>query len=130
MEYKDVIALARAGFNSQQIAQFAEEERMDASRNVAHAPAPAPEAPKTPEAPKAPEVPPMPAPSVNEAPAAAINAAGSQTDEILKGISQELASLKQSIQNNNIKQSNQPPRESVESILASIISPTYTHKEE
>lgn len=122
MNYEDVIALARAGFNSAQIAQFAEEERA-----AAKAPAPAP-VEKAPE-----ETPKATAPAeVSVAPAAinVVSAPVSQTDDILKGITQELASLKQTIQSNNIKQSNQPPRESVESILASIISPTYSHKEE
>lgn len=120
MNYEDVIALARAGFNSAQIAQFAEEERA-----AAKAPAPVQKTPEeTPKATAPAEVPAAPA-AINAVPAPV-----SQTDDILKGITQELASLKQTIQSNNIKQSNQPPRESVESILASIISPTYTHKEE
>ena len=131
MKYEDVIALAKAGFTSQQIAQFAEEERHTAAMSPAapaaispsEAPAAAPEMPEgpseIPQAPAAPAAPQtFPAPSVNK------------TDEILMGITQELASLKKAMQSKNLQSTNQPMRESTEAILASIISPTYTHKEE
>lgn len=119
MKYEDVLALAKAGFTSQQIAQFAEEERM--------AP-PAPEAPKVQEVPAAPEVPKAEVPP-QAPPAAPEPPKVNPTDEILQGISQELAALKKSIQTHNLQSTSQPIRESTESILASIISPTYTHKE-
>lgn len=126
MKYEDVIALAKAGFTSQQIAQFAEEERTAVKAPAApeavsptEAPAAAPEMPESPKSPEAPAAPQtIPAPSVNK------------TDEILMGITQELASLKKAMQSKNLQSTNQPKRENTEDILASIISPTYTHKEE
>ena len=118
MKYEDVLALAKAGFSSAQIAQFAEEERQTAQ---AVSEVKAPEIPEVEEASAVQTAPPPIAPPAPKT---------DPTDEILKGITQELASLKASIQTRNIQATNQPARESVESILASIISPTYTHKEE
>ena len=126
MKYEDVLALAKAGFSSQQIAQFAEEERaaaITAAESLSEAPASEmPQAPS--EMPKAPEAAAAPPPIAPPAPKA------NPIDQILMEINQELASLKKSIQSKNLQNTNQPIRESTESILASIISPTYTHKED
>lgn len=126
MKVEDVLTLARAGFSSAQIAQMASEETVNT------------QPPKTPEVPEAPSVPAQKSTEQDKSPkgpeAIPVSQATpvptpqvSKTDEILKGITQELASLKQSIHTQNIQNSQQPAKESVESILASIISPTYKH---
>ena len=123
MKYEDVLALAKAGFSSLQIAQFAEEERLTAVQSPADPTASPSEAPAS-EMPQAPEAAAAPPPIAPPAPKA------NPIDQILMEITQELASLKKSIQSKNLQNTNQPIRESTEAILASIISPTYTHKED
>lgn len=104
MDYNDILALAKAGFNSQQIALLAEQ-----------APEPKP-VEKTPE--------PKPVQEKKEEP---VN--NDDTKNGIDNIMKEVQSLHKIIQNNNIVNSNQPPKDNVDDILASIINPTYQHKE-
>ena len=106
---EDILILAKAGFNAQQIA---------ALNMVGAAPAPAapaaPAAPETPPAPAAPETPPAPA-----APQ------GATVDDVLKSVKD----LTQTFQNGFIMGAQQPKPVTAEDILANIINPPSPKKE-
>lgn len=106
MELSDVIALAKAGFTAEQIGQL-----MKANTNP---PEPAPE--PVPE----PVPAPVPAPAPTPAPAPIPD----------DNVSQKIDFLTQLIQNSNVINSNQPKPETVDDIIANIISPNKPVKEE
>ena len=108
---EDILILAKAGFNAQQIAAL----NMVGSQ-PAPAPAPAP-APETTPAPA-----PAPAPETTPAPAAP---QASTMDEILKSVQ----GLTQTFQNGFIMGSQQPKPVTAEDILANIINPPSPKKE-
>jgi hypothetical protein len=109
---EDILILAKAGFNAQQIAAL---NMVGAQPTPDPAPAPAPE---TPAPAPAPETPPAPAP----APAAP---QGATMDEILKSVQ----GLTQTFQNGFIMGSQQPKPVTAEEILANIINPPSPNKE-
>lgn len=107
---EDILILAKAGFNAQQIA---------ALNMVGAAPAPAaPEPAPTPEPAPAPEPAPTPAP----APAAP---QGATVDDVLKSVKD----LTQTMQNGFIMGAQQPKPVTAEDILANIINPPSPKKE-
>ncbi len=108
---EDILILAKAGFNAQQIA---------ALNMVEFQPAPAP-APAAPAAP-AQVAEPAPAP---EAPAAPAAPQGATMDEILKSVQ----GLTQTFQNGFIRGAQQPKPVTAEDILANIINPPTPNKE-
>lgn len=106
---EDILILAKAGFNAQQIA---------ALNMVGSQPAPAP----------APAAPAAPAQVAETAPAAPIAPAAPQAstmDEILKSVQ----GLTQTMQNGFIMGAQQPKPVTAEDILANIINPPSTNKE-
>ena len=110
----DVLALCRAGYNSQQIALLARAAANDQQpAPAAPAPAPAPAAPAAP-APAAP-APAAPAPA---APAPAAPAEPTPSD-----LMQQLQQLTGAIQMQNQLNSQQPQPETVEDILATVLEP-------
>ena len=101
----DVVALANAGFTAEQIAKMI----------TAPAPQPAP----------APAPQPAPAPAPQPAPAPAPQPAqGDWFQEVLK----QLGVIQQGIAQNNINQSQQPPAQTTDDILAEIIAPKPEQK--
>lgn len=106
---EDILILAKAGFNAQQIAAL----NMVGSQ-PAPAPAPAP----------APETPPAPAPAPETPPAPAAPQ-GATMDEILKSVQ----GLTQTFQNGFIMGAQQPKPVTAEEILANIINPPSPNKE-
>lgn len=108
---EDILILAKAGFNAQQIA---------ALNMVGSQPAPAP-APVAPAAP-AQVAEPAPAPETTPAPAAP---QGATMDEILKSVQ----GLTQTFQNGFIMGAQQPKPVTAEDILANIINPPSPNKE-
>ena len=109
---EDILILAKAGFNAQQIAAL-----NMVGAQPAPAPAPAPAAPAP-----APETPPAPAPETPPAPAAP---QGATMDEILKSVQ----GLTQTFQNGFIMGAQQPKPVTAEEILANIINPPSPNKE-
>lgn len=103
MELADVIALAKAGFTAEQIGQL-----MKTNMNPPE-PAPVPE--------PAPEPAPAPAPVPEPAPAPAPDSENQ--------VVQRLDALTALLQSSNILKSQQPHVETVDDIIANIISPTY-----
>ena len=112
---EDILILAKAGFNAQQIAALNMVESQPAP-----APAPAPAAPAAPA--QVAEPTPAPAPETPPAPAAP---QGSTMDEILKSVQ----GLTQTFQNGFIMGVQQPKPVTAEDILANIINPPSTNKE-
>ena len=108
---EDILILAKAGFNAQQIA---------ALNMVGSQPAPAP-APAAPAAP-AQVADPVPAPAPAPAPA---DPQGATMDEILKSVQ----GLTQTFQNGFIMGAQQPKPVTAEDILANIINPPSPNKE-
>ena len=108
---EDILILAKAGFNAQQIAAL----NMVGSQL---APAPAPAAPAAP----AQVADPVPAPAPAPAPAAT---QGATMDEILKSVQ----GLTQTFQNGFIMGAQQPKPVTAEDILANIINPPSPNKE-
>ena len=103
--FDDILALSKAGFTAQQIAALAQTVQQPAPVTVQQ-PAPAPVQQ------------PAPAPAQQPAPA---------KDPILEAI-QNLTGI---VQNGNILQSQQPPKQqTAEDILANIINPPIKAKEE
>ena len=96
---EDILILAKAGFNAQQIAAL---NMVGAQPAPAPAPAPAPETPETPAAPQ-----------------------GATMDEILKSVQ----GLTQTFQNGFIMGAQQPKPATAEDILANIINPPSPNKE-
>ena len=113
--FDDILALSKAGFTAQQIAALAQTVQQPAPAPVPQ-PAPAP----VPQLAPAPVPQPAPAPVPQPAPAPA-------KDPILEAI-QNLTGI---VQNGNILQSQQPPKQqTAEDILANIINPPIKAKEE
>ncbi len=118
MTYKDILALAHAGYSADQIGKLAVLEQMPAPAAPATpapaAPAPAaPAAPATPAAPAAPVAPAEPAPFDYQAMMA------------------ELLGIKNAIQTVNVQTSQQPDQPmTADQILANIIAPKPIKKED
>lgn len=106
MNYEDIILLVKAGYTRDQIAAM-------------QAPAPAPASAPTP----APAPEPTPAPEPAPAPAPASTPAVQGIDDLSKMLATEFAKLNDAIVKANLQQAQQPPQESVDDILASIINP-------
>lgn len=101
MNYEDIILLVKAGYTRDQIA---------AMQAPAEPPAPpAPPAPAEPPAPSAPAEPEPPKPQ--------------GLDDLSQMLAAEFAKLNDAIVKANLQQAQQPPQESVDDILASIINP-------
>ena len=119
----DVLALCRAGYNSQQIALLARAAAVDQqpAAPAPATPAPAAPAPATP-APAAPA--PAPAAPAAPAPAAPAPAAPAPEQQPTTGdIMQQLQQLTGAIQMQNQLNSQQPQPETVEDILATVLEP-------
>ena len=111
MNYEDIILLVKAGYTRDQIAA------MQAPAPPAPAEPPAPPAPAEPPAPPAPAEPPAPpTPAEPEPPKHGI-------EDLSKMLAAEFAKLNDAIVKANLQQAQQPPQESVDDILASIINP-------
>lgn len=110
---EDILILAKAGFNAQQIA---------ALNMVGAAPAPAAPAP-TPEPTPAPTPEPTPTPAPAPTPAAP---QGATVDDVLKSVKD----LTQTFQNGFIMGAQQPKPVTAEDILANIINPPSPDKKE
>lgn len=106
MNYEDIILLVKAGYTRDQIAAM-------------QAPAPAPASAPTP----APAPEPTPVPEPAPAPAPASTPAVQGIDDLSKMLATEFAKLNDAIVKANLQQAQQPPQESVDDILASIINP-------
>lgn len=105
MNYEDIILLVKAGYTRDQIAAM-----------QAPAPTPAPE--------PAPEPPPAPAPAPTPAPAEPPAPPKPQgIEDLSQMLAAEFAKLNDAIVKANLQQAQQPPQESVDDILASIINP-------
>ena len=98
MNYEDIILLVKAGYTRDQIAAM-----------QAPAEPPAPPAPAEPPAPPAPADPEPPKPQGLE--------------DLSQMLAAEFAKLNDAIVKANLQQAQQPPQESVDDILASIINP-------
>ena len=98
MNYEDIILLVKAGYTRDQIAAM-----------QAPAEPPAPPAPEEPPAPPAPAEPEPPKPQGIE--------------DLSQMLASEFAKLNDAIVKANLQQAQQPPQESVDDILASIINP-------
>ena len=96
MNYEDIILLVKAGYTRDQIAAM-------------QAPAPSPEPAPTPEPAPAPAEPAPPKPQ--------------GIDDLSQMLAAEFAKLNDAIVKANLQQAQQPPQESVDDILASIINP-------
>ena len=96
MNYEDIILLVKAGYTRDQIAAM-------------QAPAPTPE--------------PAPAPTPAPAPAPAPTPAVQGIEDLSKMLAAEFTKLNDAIVKANLQQAQQPPQESVDDILASIINP-------
>lgn len=103
MNYEDIILLVKAGYTRDQIAAM-----------QAQAPAPKPE--PTP----APAPAPAPAPEPEPAPAPT---KPQGIEDLSQMLAAEFAKLNDAIVKANLQQAQQPPQESVDDILASIINP-------
>lgn len=100
MNYEDIILLVKAGYTRDQIA---------AMQAPAPAPAPAPE--------------PTPAPAPEPAPAEPAPPKPQGIEDLSQMLAAEFAKLNDAIVKANLQQAQQPPQESVDDILASIINP-------
>ena len=109
MNYEDIILLVKAGYTRDQIAAMQAPAPMPAP---APAPAPAP----TPTPAPAPE--PTPAPAEPPAPPKPQG-----LEDLSQMLAAEFAKLNDAIVKANLQQAQQPPQESVDDILASIINP-------
>lgn len=98
MNYEDIILLVKAGYTRDQIAAM-----------QAPAPTPAPE--------------PTPAPAPEPTPAPAPTPAVQVINDLSQMLAAEFAKLNDAIVKANLQQAQQPPQESVDDILASIINP-------
>ena len=98
MNYEDIILLVKAGYTRDQIAAM-----------QAPAEPPAPPAPPAPAEPPAPPTPADPKPQGIE--------------DLSQMLAAEFAKLNDAIVKANLQQAQQPPQESVDDILASIINP-------
>ena len=112
---EDILILAKAGFNAQQIA---------ALNMVGTAPAPAPDPTPAPASAPAPDPTPAPAPAPAPDPTPA-PAPVATVDDVLKSVKD----LTQTMQNGFILGSQQPKQPTAEEILANIINPPSPKKE-
>lgn len=99
MNYEDIILLVKAGYTRDQIAAM----QAPAEPQAPPAPAPAPE--------------PSPAPAEPEPPKP------QGIEDLSQMLAAEFAKLNDAIVKANLQQAQQPPQESVDDILASIINP-------
>ena len=112
MSYEEIILLVKAGYTRDQIAAM--------QAPPAPAEPPAPPAP----APAEPPAPPAPAPAEPPAPPAPAEPPKPQgLEDFSQMLAAEFAKLNDAIVKANLQQAQQPPRESVDDILASIINP-------
>lgn len=101
MNYEDIILLVKAGYTRDQIAAM-----------QAPAEPPAPPAPPAPAEPPAPPTPAEPEPPKPQG-----------IEDLSQMLAAEFAKLNDAIVKVNLQQAQQPPQESVDDILASIINP-------
>ena len=101
MNYEDIILLVKAGYTRDQIAAM-----------QAPAEPPAPPAPPAPAEPPAPPTPAEPEPPKPQG-----------IEDLSQMLAAEFAKLNDAIVKANLQQAQQPPQESVDDILASIINP-------
>ena len=101
MNYEDIILLVKAGYTRDQIAAM-----------QAPAEPPAPPAPPAPAEPPAQPTPPEPEPPKPQG-----------IEDLSQMLAAEFAKLNDAIVKANLQQAQQPPQESVDDILASIINP-------
>lgn len=101
MNYEDIILLVKAGYTRDQIAAM-----------QAPAEPPAPPAPPAPAEPPAPPAPAEPEPHKPQG-----------IEDLSQMLAAEFAKLNDAIVKANLQQAQQPPQESVDDILASIINP-------
>lgn len=112
MNYEDIILLVKAGYTRDQIAA------MQAPPTPAEPPAPPAPAPAEPPAP------PAPAPAEPQAlPAPAEPPKPRGLEDLSQMLAAEFAKLNEAIVKANLQQAQQPPQESVDDIMASIINP-------
>ena len=104
MNYEDIILLVKAGYTRDQIA---------AMQAPAPTPAPAP----------APKPAPAPTPEPTPAPAEPAPPKPHGIEDLSQMLAAEFAKLNEAIVKANLQQAQQPPQESVDDILASIINP-------
>lgn len=110
MNYEDIILLVKAGFTRDQIAAMQTP--------------PAPADPPAPPAPADPPAPPAPAePQARPAPAESELPTPRGLEDLSQMLAAEFAKLNEAIVKANLQQAQQPPQESVDDILASIINP-------
>ena len=102
MNYEDIILLVKAGYTRDQIAAMQVTE-----------PAPTP----------APEPAPTPTPAPTPAPAEPEPPKPQGIEDLSQMLASEFAKLNDAIVKANLQQAQQPPQESVDDILASIINP-------
>ena len=106
MNYEDIILLVKAGYTRDQIAAMqapaAQQEPLE---------------PPKPAAPQEPQEPPTPAPAEPTPPKP------QGIEDLSQMLSAEFAKLNDAIVKANLQQAQQPPQESVDDILASIINP-------
>ena len=112
MNYEDIILLVKAGYTRDQIAAM-QAPTVPPAPTPTPAPAPAP-APTPAPAPK-----PAPAPT----PAAPEPPKPQGIEDLSQMLASESAKLNEAIVKANLQQAQQPPQESVDDILASIINP-------
>ena len=111
MNYEDIILLVKAGYTRDQIAA------MQAPAPTP-APAPAPAPTHTPAPAPAPAPAPTPAPEPTPSPTKPQG-----LEDLSQMLAAEFAKLNDAIVKANLQQAQQPPQESVDDILASIINP-------
>ncbi len=111
MNYEDIILLVKAGYTRDQIAAM-----------QAPAEPPTPPAPAEPPTPPAPAEPPAP-PASPAPPAPPAPPKPQSIGDLSQMLAAEFAKLNDAIVRANLQQAQQPPQESVDDILASIINP-------
>ena len=112
MNYEDIILLVKAGYTRDQIAAM-----------QAPAPEPAPTPAPAPAPTPAPAPAPTPAPAPAPAPAEPEPPKPQGIEDLSQMLASEFAKLNDAIVKANLQQAQQPPQESVDDILASIINP-------
>ena len=108
MNYEDVVALAKAGFTAEQIILMQHPQDPKPAEPVPAEPVPAKPAE------------PAPAKPAEPAPAEPVPAA---TPDLGKLITDGFAKLNETLVKTNLQQAQQPPQETVDDILATIINP-------
>lgn len=106
MERDDIIALARAGFSAEQIAALAAAPAAPAAAPAEPTPAPAP----------------APAPAPPQAPAAPTPAPAPQPDAVMQ-LLERVGALTEAVQSSALLNTQQPPVQTADDILAAIIAP-------